>query len=211
MSNFNISLVKNNFEKENLIIFDIGCADMADTLQFKKIFPNAIFYAFECKIEWKNLNILNAEIHNINYYHLAMSDENKQIKFYPSKTFKNEVWHYSSSIYKPTDNLINNSKLEFGEPYLVDSITFETFCKNNNVIPDIVHMDVQGAEYAVLSKMGIYKPKIIWAEICEFNNYETNTNYLKFKELMKDCGYIEIYNNKIDALYALNNIKYTEY
>jgi FkbM family methyltransferase len=211
MSDFNINWAKENIKKENIILFDIGCADMHATFEFKKVFPNGIFYAFECKNEWKSLNEIKAKEYNIHYHHLAISDSNEKIKFYPSKTYKNKIWHYSSSIYKPTNWLIENSKIEFDEPYFVDSITFETFCKNNNIIPDIVHIDVQGAEYAVLSKMGIFKPKIIWAEICEFHSYETNTDYLKFNKLMKDCGYIEVYNNNSDALFILNNIKYTNY
>ena len=73
-------------------------------------------------------------------------------------------------------------------------------------------MDVQGAEYKVLSNMGRHKPWAIWAEVNEFENcYDTNTTYAMFNKLLQDLGYTKIYSNNIDELYVLNELNVTPY
>ena len=50
-------------------------------------------------------------------------------------------------------------------------------------------MDVQGAETKVIKGMGTYRPKIIFAETCEFDTYETDTNLQQFDKLMISLNY----------------------
>ena len=212
MGDFNINWVRENIKKENLVIFDIGCADMGDIIRFKLAIPNSTCYAFECGNTWKERNIKLAKYYNINYFHMSLSDmDDSEILFYPSIKLKDENWDWSSSIYPPTDNLKTTSDIEWGEPYSVNTITLETFCKKYDKVPDIIHMDVQGAEHAILSKMGNIRPEIVWVEICEFHNYNTNVTYQNFNDLMDGYGYTQIYSNRIDALYALKNKTYTNY
>ena len=89
----------------------------------------------------------------------------------------------------------------------------DTFCKQHNVTPDFIHIDVEGAEYKVFQNMGEYKPKCIWAEVGVFNCYDTNTSFTEFNQLMTELGYHMVYGppSGPDALYCLNDFKITEY
>ena len=111
-------------------------------------------------------------------------------------------------MFAPTDSL---NFLKFSNPITVESITLETYCQKNNVCPDFVHIDVQGAEYKVFSKLGKLKPKFVWAEICEFDRYQTGVTYNDFHKLMSSLGYQKIYQDGPDELFKLETINCTDY
>ena len=210
MSNLNLNWIKENFQDKNIVVFDIGCANMGDTLRMKESLPHAIFYAFECAEVWRESNSKKAPAHEINYFHLALSDVDGTQTFYPSNIFQGEKWPWSGSVCKPGEYLQNDT-WEWGEGYTVPSTTLETFCNDHNIIPNFIHIDVQGAEYKVFSKLGTIRPKCIWAETSEFHNYETGVDYETFHNLMVNYGYQQIYKDDWDSLYILKNLKFTDY
>jgi len=209
MSELSIPWLQTNFSDTPITIFDIGCADMNDTLNFKGALPNAVFYAFECGEYWLENNTQLASMHKVNYFHMAVSNVDGELEFYPSESHKGiENWWLSGSTCKP---ITNPYDLTWGTPYTVKSIRLDTFCKIHNIIPDIIHIDAEGAEYNVLSSMGEYKPKCIWAEITEFQSHDTGITYSKFSELMQNLGYIKWHHNKSDDLYVLPQYNFTPY
>jgi len=50
--------------KEDSIIFDIGCADMSDTISYKRTFKKGTVYAFECNDSWKEQNLITSKEYN---------------------------------------------------------------------------------------------------------------------------------------------------
>lgn len=213
MSDININWLVENFGDKTMNVFDIGSATVdGDSLMFKTILPKSSVYAFECSEVWKEHNMKNAAMHGINYFHMAMSDTNGELTFYPSATYNGEIWPYSGSVCRPTTTEVSTGTFEWGEPYTVETIKLETFCDTHNVTPDFIHMDVQGAEYKVLNSMGKYRPWAIWAEVNEFENcYETNITHAAFTQLLTDLGYTKQYSNNIDELYVLNTLSTTPY
>jgi FkbM family methyltransferase len=209
MSNLNLTWLSKNL-KPNAIIFDIGAADLHDTLRIKEWLPSATIYAFECSNTWEKQNKQVAIEHGINYYHMAISDTVGTLTFYPSVVLDGQDWPWSGSICKPGPNLLNE-RWKWGDGYTVSSTTLETFCTENNVSPDFIHIDVQGAEYKVFSTIGNLRPNIVWAEISEFHMYKTKTTYEEFHAKMKLLGYTEKFKDNCDALYILNEYAVNEY
>ncbi len=209
MGNFNFDWLKENFKNDN-IFFDIGCANMSESLKIRNIFPKAIICAFECCDYWKNKNEIIANEYKINYSHVALSDINGTILFYPSNTLKGEKWPWSGSICAPDKPLIND-RWEWGDSYLVESMTLETYCNKTKYYPDFLWIDAQGAEQKILSAMGNIRPKAIWAETSEFNMYVTNTDYENFLNFMDSLGYTEHFKDIHDSLFVLKNSNVKEY
>lgn len=213
MSDINTNWLIENFGDKPMNVFDIGSAHVdGDAAMFKRLLNNASVYAFECGIVWKERNIQSAIIHGVNYFHVAMSDTNGEVTFYPSSTYNGEIWPYSGSVCKPILTEVSSGTFVWGEPYTVETIRLDTFCDTHNVTPDFIHIDVQGAEYKVLSNMGKYRPWAIWAEVNEFENcYDTNTTHKGFSQMLYDFGYTKIYSNNLDELYVLKDLSLTPY
>lgn len=148
-------------------------------------------------------NTLMAEKLGIHYYHIAMADHTNGVTFYPSIKNGNEDWPWSGSIFTPTVNLT------FGNAYTVPSTTLTEFCKEHPA-PNFIHIDAQGAEYAIFKDMQI-RPDVIWTEISAFHLYETNVTYKQFNEMMISRGYSQEYLSEEDALYIYNPSSFTPY
>jgi FkbM family methyltransferase len=205
MSKINLNWLKNSFNVTHPVIFDIGCANMHDSIMFKKHIQNSSVYAFECEDVWKPQNLITAKENNINYFHLAISHDDNPIVFYRSDTLNSEPWQWSGSIFPPADGLLTDV-WKWKKSYTVNSISLNTFCKKYNVTPDFIHIDAQGAEYSIFKNLEPdYRPSIIWAEISAFSMYHTGVSYNDFYQLMISLGYHEIYKDSDDALYVINN------
>lgn len=211
MSNINLNWLTNNISNPSPIIFDIGAADLTDSITFKNIMPSAELYAFECAEYWKPQNLLRSEQHNINYFHMAISDVSGFDTFYPSETLKDQKWPWSGSTCKPTHHLLTNDWV-WGDQYTVPCITLNDFCETNNIIPDFIHIDAQGAEYKIFKHLKKeYKPRIIWSEISEFGHYDTKVTYNLFCNMMRELGYIEYCKDGPDSLFIISGEHFTEY
>jgi FkbM family methyltransferase len=217
MSFLNTNWVVDNFKNNDFTFFEIGLAGIVQSVSYKlkEAIPSGKFYTFEAAKYWHEHNIEVAKNIGIEYIQCAVCDTDGEILFYPSLTQNGEPHLWSSSIFQldmtPGSNTFN--KL-YGEPYLVKSIKLETFCKEFNITPDFIHIDVEGAEFKVFKNMGEYKPKCIWAEVGAFKHYDTKTNFEEFNSYLESIGYYLVFidsNNPNDALYCLNEFKITNY
>jgi FkbM family methyltransferase len=209
MSDFNVDWLKDNINSD-ATIFYIGAAGLNEVLEFRKKFPKANIHAFECSKYWINRYSIfeKSKQNNIEYHQLAVSDVDGKVLFFQSEKNREENWPQSGSLFKPTKN---TKYLTFSSPIEVDSIRLDTFCEKNVLYPTFIHVDAQGAEFAIFSSMGKYKPKIIWTEISEFNMYATGVTYEDFNTLLINLGYKKIIQDKYDELYALKDIIITDY
>lgn len=213
MSDINVNWLIENFGGTLMTVFDIGCADITgDSKMFKTCLPKATVYAFDCAETYKEHNLRYAAELGIRYFHCAMSDENGTSTYYPSDQFNGEYHPYSGSVCKPIKTEIEVGVFVWGEPYTVETIRIDTFCDTYNVTPNFIHIDVQGAEFKVLSNLGKHRPWAIWAEVNEFEGcYETSVTYLDFRHMLTELGYTRIYSNNVDELFVLTELKVTPY
>lgn len=210
MSGFNINLAKEFFNKENLIIFDIGAYDFMDSINLKNNFKGSTVYAFEAF----DGNIKNygdrAEKNGIIINNIAISDKEDEILFYNSTTLNGNSWTCSGSILLPTKE--EGVSIHPGLKYNLDGIkvkstTIEKFCEQNNInAVDIIHMDIQGAEYYAIKGMGNkIRPKIIFCETCEYDSYENSLTQKDLDDLMFSLGYKIKERLIYDTFYILEN------
>ena len=197
MSSFNHNWIDQYVSNKNeLVIFDIGAFDFKDSITFKNKFPIARVYAFEADESNIQKYARFAENAGVNVFNIAISNKNGETTFYNSETLYTGTWTSSGSILKPNTRAnsnegIHHPGLRFNTTgYSVKCKTLETFCNENNITPNVLHIDVQGAEKLVMSALGNYRPEIVFAETCEFDTYQSNTNIQEFDQLMNDLGYV---------------------
>jgi FkbM family methyltransferase len=125
------------------VIYDIGASTLHWTKAAKNIWPNSEFCAFdaieEAEILYKSKNIK----YNIG---VISDQDNKIVKFYENKenpagnSYYKEIGHPNSVNVYPENSYIERK-----------AMTLETVVKRNNfLLPDIVKIDVQGAELDIL-------------------------------------------------------------
>ena len=125
------------------VIYDIGASTLHWTKAAKNIWPNSEFCAFDAIEEAEKLY----QSKNIKYNIGVISDQdNKIVKFYENKenpagnSYYKEIGHPNSVNVYPENSYIEKK-----------AMTLETVVKRNNfLLPDIVKIDVQGAEFDIL-------------------------------------------------------------
>lgn len=202
--------IKNLVNKENPIIFEIGCADGSDTLEFINLFNDLKIYCFEP--EPKNIKIVKERI-NYKNHHLfegVISDTCGTVMFNRSRTDNPNDLSYSGSIKKPKNHLIEWPFIKFDDIIEVQSVTLDSFCEKNNVTYiDFIWADVQGAEEDLIiggNNMLNKNVKYLYIEYSNKEYYENQINLDRIKlilgdnwELVKDYG--------SDALFINKNLK----
>lgn len=211
MTALNLNWVNDNFNKENLVVFDIGAADMEVSKSIRHMIPSAKLYAFEAFDYWHTENEKTAIKLDINYNKVAVSDIDGTIIFHPCLTQHGQNHPFSGSIFRPMDYHTELHEQVYGDPITIDSIRLETFCKEHNITPDFIHIDVEGAELKVFQNIGEYKPKCIWAETCAFGCYDTNITIDDLDSLLSELGYYKVYQSNADTLYCQTAFEITPY
>jgi FkbM family methyltransferase len=208
MSGFNKNWINEIIgDKEKITIFDVGAHNFSDSISFKKHFPNSEVYAFEafdynCKIYGSNAITNGVKIHNI-----AISDKSEEITFYNSTDLNGHEWTCSGSILKPSDK--EGVEIHPGLNYnkggvKVMSIRLDEFCQLNKIdYIDVIHMDIQGAEYYAIKGLGKLRPKILFCETCEFESYVGALTLEDLDNLLFEMGYEIKERLTYDTLYVL--------
>jgi len=194
MSDFNLNWAQEYLgKKHDLIIFDIGAYNFQDSINFKNHYPNSEVYSFEAYSTNVNKYGNQARNRGVKVFQLALSNVNEEKIFYNSVDMNGTEWTCSGSLLKPSE------KEQFLHPGLnynnqgeiVQCTTLNNFCEENNITDiDIIHMDVQGAEYYVVQGFGDIRPKILFCETCEYESYDGA--YKIEKRLQYDTLYIKI-------------------
>ena len=177
--------IKNLISKENPIIFEIGCADGGDTLEFINTFSDLEIYCFEP--EPKNIKLVKEKI-NYPKHHLfdgVVSDINGEVIFNRSRTDNPQDLSYSGSIKKPKEHLNEWSFIKFDEEIVVKSITLDKFCNDKQIkLIDFIWADVQGAEEnLILGGLKTLNEKARYF-YTEYSNKEYYEGQLKLNELL---------------------------
>ena len=175
-------------KNKEYVIFDVGSRDCVQSIEFYNTFPNSKIYAFEC-----NPNTLSICKQNIQKYfdritliEGAVCDYNGEITFYPiNQKQTTTTWMDgnpgASSIFK------SNGTYNV-EHYVQDEI--KTNCHRLDTIiethsikgPDIIWMDLQGAELLALQGLGAYMNRVSYIHT-EVSYKEMYTGQVMFNEL----------------------------
>ena len=178
-----------NDSSKNLVMFDVGAFMGADSFVFaKKMGKRGRVISFEPNAY--NLNRLflnlshNPSLHGkVDILPYALGDMRGKIRMNISANIDNG--HSSTSRISHAHSKIDNSLLPEGFFEAdVDVITLDEFVEKNNIIPDIIKVDIEGAEHLMLAgsikTIAKYKP-IIYMEI--HSEYCAVTCYKIFSDL----------------------------
>lgn len=213
MSNINLQWVQENFKNQPCVIFNIGCADLADdSLRFKISIPNSDVYSFDCAEHCKLTNLEKSKSYNLHYEHVGISYFDGQSTFYNKQSNTDKLCQYAG--------MLSNAALfeeswdaEFWKTKTVNVMSLNTFCQKNKVKPDFLHMDVEGEEYNVLKNLKKeFWPKIIWLEYWDTyrDHDQDRVPYSVLDKMLQDRHY-DLLHKKDDVLYVRKDFKTTNY
>lgn len=142
--------------KPDPVIFEVGCNDGSDTLEFLRQFPAARIYCFEP--EPRAIRRFKQKLHRsmpqVTLFELALSDSDGWMDFHQSDGQNDalpEGWDYSGSICAPKNHITKHPSISFEKTTRVRTTTLDNICSDLGVSHiDFIWMDVQGAEGRVL-------------------------------------------------------------
>mgnify|MGYP003137839636 FL=1 len=193
--------IKQLINKKNPVIFEVGCADGVDTLEFLEVFGSDLtIYCFEP--DERNAEVFVNGGHrplipnvtkgikqaNVIFEKKAMGSENGLVEFNQSTTI------YSSSLKKPTENLFKTwDSIKFENVLEVESVTLDKYVSDNDIgIIDFMWADVQGAEDMLITggvNTFATKVRFLYTEYAQTINqsyYENSPDRNKLLELLGD-------------------------
>ena len=202
------SFFRENIDKDNLTIFDVGTFDGGDCLDFLKIFDNPIIYAFEA--DKRSVDIFKKYVGDkpINLVETALSNIDGEIEFYQSESETRrhdrydyeKTWSASGSVRKPKNHLSVFPDVQF-KLNKVKSTRLDTWILDKDInLIDVMWVDVNGGEEEFLNGgLNTINEKVNYLYI-EFNGvgdkklYENCFNVEDIKDKLTDFEYIGIYN-----------------
>ena len=205
MSDFNIAWFVENFGDHKLTIFDIGCADLSDSVRFRRYLPNSTIYSFECAERWQQGNKDICVQYDINYHNIAVSDHSGKQIFWPTLETNNALDVYAGTLCDVNERYPRQENV-FDTGVLVETTSVNDFCRAHSVIPDFIHVDAEGMELRILRSISLeFEPWLVWAE----NHWKDNIR-LALLEVMQSKGY-DYYNDGFDTLFFKKHIKFSPY
>lgn len=144
-------------DRSTRTILDIGSLDGADAIELSRIFPQANLHCFEPDpLNYAILKRNTSRHKRIRTYQLALSDSRGTASFHASGD-ETDAYHKraSGSLLAPLSTATDWwPDLRFDRVFEVETTTVHDWALENEVTSiDLIWMDVQGAEYGVLSGM----------------------------------------------------------
>lgn len=170
-----------DYIKSDDIVLDIGGHLGYFSCIAGRLAKNGTVHVFE--VDPKCLILINKntklnDLDNVFIHNIAVSDSKEIVKI--------------PQLGKPNPGLIINSN--FSSNYIeVESVIIDDFLAQNNIKPDFIKIDIEGAEWKALKGMKKtlkYKNVTILVEIHVDNlRNKFNTNYKEIIKLLIECGY----------------------
>ncbi len=213
MSAFKFEWVDKYLQRDPKVIVDAGCYNAADSIEFKERWPDAWVIAFEaCPDNYRMIRLKgDAILAGVDVYPLAVCDHDNGVMF-NSNTDTNQPGHFgqTGSILTFGQRLISTwPSISVKAPRTVASTRLDSFCERHDVGPiDLLHMDVQGAEYFALLGLGDMRPPMIYLEIdetAETDRYVGAVPESQIRKWFTDAGYNRVWDSAHDALYIHGN------
>jgi FkbM family methyltransferase len=179
------------------LFVEIGAHFGTDTLEFRKLHPNARIVCFEPDPRnIKMLKKLGIPTH-CELIEKAVGAETKKIPFFlstgnarqkqVSQILKENDWSCSSSLKKPTGHLYSHPWIFFNKTIQVDCIRLDDVRSLKDCTIDFLWMDVQGAEELVFegAKETLSRVRYLYTE---YSNQQLYEGQLNMSQLLSKLG-----------------------
>jgi FkbM family methyltransferase len=134
--------------KDKPLILDIGTYDGKDSMQLKKLMPEAEIICFEA--DERSASLFTKQTEGLTLIRKVVSNKDGHIEFYPSESNirrhypDQDFWSASSSIKKPFYHLSLFDDVYFKTPIIVESTKLDTW--HNGQTIDFIWCDINGGE-----------------------------------------------------------------
>ncbi len=191
------------FLPDNPLIVEAGAFDGNDTIKMCLQWPMGIINAFEPVPEiYQRLLKNTSKFSHISYYPLALSDHNGTALFYISeRPSRPGIASQAGSLYPPKERLLQ-SPLIFPRTTYVNTITLDAWAVKNNITTiDLLWLDTQGHELAILKAAPcmITHINVIVAEVSFIESYEGQPLYEEVVEWLIQHGFKYIGRDFVDT------------
>lgn len=197
------------------VIFDVGCYDCGDSVRFKTEFKDSQVFAFEASPERFQMTEPTANRYGINIYQKAVCEQTGTRSFYNSLVDGSRI-DAQGSFFKHSEYYKNrNPRIhQNNQPTIVNTISLKDFCEQNSIKDiDLLHVDVEGAEFEVIKGMGDIRPKVIFVETLDIIDNMENKSWvdggadsLEMERYLFSIGYIIGKIMSADRLYYHNSV-----
>ena len=181
--------------KDVKIAFEVGSRDLLDANEIAGKY-NCKVYSFECNPDCIRECLKNNTDDRVSLIQKAVCEKDGKISFMAFDLNKYNNMG-ASSIYE-IDFTSNRpvydpdyGRKDVQKTVEVDACRLDTFCNEQNIIPDAIFMDVQEAELVVLKSMGdlLKKVKYIIFEASNTSTYKGGCCYNDIDLFLKENGF----------------------
>lgn len=203
-----ISVIQEHIPHATTIV-EAGAFNGHDTIKLAQHFPQATIHTFEPMPNiYEILQKNTAHYQNIITYPYALSNKNGTAPFYVAqKPNKPDRPTQAGTLNKPLKRLSYSSVI-YPQITHCKTVTFDSWAQDNNIKNiDLLWLDLQGHEYAVLSGALSLLPhiKMIYTEVHFVQSYCDHPLYQEFKIWLQQHHFIEIgkdFNSEIDSFFG---------
>ncbi len=174
--------------KTGEVFFDIGAhCGYFSLLASRLVGEKGRIVAFEASPKTHQMLCLNLRHRsNTEIHHRAVSDTRETVKFYEFPNLYSEYNAMDADQYKDRNWFKEHRPVETD----VQAITLDDFVREHSLFPTTIKIDVEGAEYKVLTGaknvLAKHRPTIAMEYLSPGRN---NQNHVKAKNLLMDLGY----------------------
>ena len=174
----------------NPVIVEAGAHDGTDTADFARLWPGGRVYAFEpVPVLFERLQSTTAGLTNVTCFPVALANENGIATLHVSGGESDG----SSSLLRPTGHLEDHPGVTFEFDLQVPTITLDTWLNGDRRRrPDLLWLDLQGAEYAVLSASprSLAAASAVYCEVSLHESYAGGALYSTLRAFMESAGFL---------------------
>jgi len=187
------------FGIEPRVIMDIGSYDAFDAVRLQKQFPQARVIAFEADPDRFAIVDRNAQGSGVTVVQCAVGASDGQRGWYQAKSA--DGIGGQGSFFPHTRQFARFSQAKAANDVHVARL--DSYCRGAGIADiDLLHIDVEGAEYEVLTGLGDFRPKMIFLETIARHTWKGAKSSADLHLFLTRAGYLLAGDFRSDRLYV---------